>query len=110
MNIEQLIIEEFEKRGLKIDIVYKLCDLYNNDKLDDNKLIEMITDMKVIGVNYSFFSKLQNELINSNNKDEFKNILKKLINYEMIYKRYYEEFNNNPNIKNNLHLGYSLLN
>src|SRR5689334_6586884 len=104
MDFEQIIKQEFKKRGIQFDIINIMCNLYKSEQMNDNDLLEMISDTKIIAVNSNHFKSLQNELLKCENKNDFKLILKSLNNYENIYNRYFNEFLNNKELMANLHI------
>ena len=104
MNIEQLVINEFNKRGIDFNVVVKLSNLYCKEDM-----IEIISDLEVIATNNDSYKLIQNELINSKNKNEFKEILKQYNKYNECYNMIYNNFDKNEELKKNLHLGYQLI-
>ena len=90
MDLENIVRTEFEKRNLKIDVVYKICNLYSEKKdvntLPINNLIEIISDIEIICIKHEYYSKLQNEMFNC------KNIMKSNGNYDELYKNVYKHF------------------
>ena len=112
MDLENIIRTEFEKRNLKIDVVYKICNLYSEKKdvntLPINNLIEIISDIKIICLRHEHYSKLQNEMFKCNNKQEFKNIMKSNESYGELYKNVYNHFNSNE-YKQHIKQGIMLL-
>ena len=99
MDLENIVRTEFEKRNLKIDVVYKICNLYvegrNINTLPINNMIEIISDIKIICMKHEYYSVIQNELLNCGNKIEFKNIMKRHKNYNELYKGVYKNFDSN---------------
>ena len=112
MDLENIVRTEFQKRNLKIDVVYKICNLYVEGRdintLPVNNLIEIISDIKIICMKHEYYSKLQNEMFNCKNKQEFKNIMKSNESYGELYKIVYNHFETSE-YKQHVKTGVTLL-
>ena len=112
MDLENIVRTEFEKRNLKIDVVYKICNLYVEGRdintLPVNDMIEILSDIKIVCMKHEYYSELQNKMFNCNNKQQFKNIMNSNEDYDELYKNVYNHFNSNE-YKQHIKTGITLL-